>query len=356
VAFEVILPRVDMDMTNGTIRTWYAREGDRVVRGAALFEIETGKAAMEIDAPTDGILGTILVPAGGMAPVGSAVAYIFEEGESPETHIALPSRSPPHAIQPDLVTFQPAPQPQLIATRPDQETIIRATPLARRMAREAGLALNAIAGSGPSGRITADDVRLAGQAGRNRPLPMMMSLVCRLDRLLELLVRINDSAPKNPDGTPQWMIPIDALVVKALALALHQGPDMTTLRSSELVVSCGTAGIIHHAARQPLARIAEALENPLHSAPASPAAMLWTFLADGVGIEQFTVPFDPPTMLSISVGALSERVAIVDGKVITVRETNCTLLADPNTLGVPAATEILSAFRRFLEDPLLMLA
>jgi pyruvate dehydrogenase E2 component (dihydrolipoamide acetyltransferase) len=82
MAVEVILPRVDMDMATGKISKWHVKDGDKVTKGAALFEIETDKAAMEIDAPADGILRNIIVGEGGTAEVGAAVAYIYAEGEA----------------------------------------------------------------------------------------------------------------------------------------------------------------------------------------------------------------------------------------------------------------------------------
>ena len=82
MAVEVILPRVDMDMATGKISKWHAKDGEKVTKGAAMFEIETDKAAMEIDAPSDGILRNILVGEGETAAVGSAVAFIYAEGEA----------------------------------------------------------------------------------------------------------------------------------------------------------------------------------------------------------------------------------------------------------------------------------
>ena len=82
MATEVILPRVDMDMATGRISKWHAKDGDKIAQGQPLFEIETDKAAMEIEAPASGILRNITVSEGSEAPVGSAVAWIYAEGEA----------------------------------------------------------------------------------------------------------------------------------------------------------------------------------------------------------------------------------------------------------------------------------
>ena len=161
---EVILPKVDMDMATGRISRWYVDEGAVVKKGDLLFEIETDKAAMEIDAPASGTIRDISGKEGIDIPVGEAVAWIYAEGEAakpaqpvdvkpaPEVTAVVPA---PIAVAP----AEPAPAKTVIATAALNGT--RATPLARRLAAEAGLALDAIAGSGPRGRIMRKDVESA---------------------------------------------------------------------------------------------------------------------------------------------------------------------------------------------------
>jgi pyruvate dehydrogenase E2 component (dihydrolipoamide acetyltransferase) len=160
MAVEVILPRVDMDMAAGKISKWHHKDGDKVSKGAALFEIETDKAAMEIDSPADGILRNIVVGAGGTAPVGSAVAWIYAEGE---TVVAPAAAAPPPVAATSAPASSSTPQPATAAPSLNGEAP-RATPLARRLARQAGMSIAAIAGTGPRGRVTAADVRSAGEA------------------------------------------------------------------------------------------------------------------------------------------------------------------------------------------------
>jgi pyruvate dehydrogenase E2 component (dihydrolipoamide acetyltransferase) len=91
---EVILPKVDMDMASGTISRWLVKEGDRVKKGATIFEIETDKATMEVESPGDGTIGRISAQEGAVVPVGVAVAFIFGEGEDASA-IRLPTATPP---------------------------------------------------------------------------------------------------------------------------------------------------------------------------------------------------------------------------------------------------------------------
>lgn len=90
MAVEVILPKVDMDMETGQISRWYAKDGDAVTKGQLLFEIETDKAAMEVDAPASGILGDVSAAEGAVVPVGQAVAWIYAEGEERKADMPLP--------------------------------------------------------------------------------------------------------------------------------------------------------------------------------------------------------------------------------------------------------------------------
>jgi pimeloyl-ACP methyl ester carboxylesterase len=158
---EVIMPKVDMDMATGTLAIWHVAEGEAVKKGAALFDIETDKAAMEVEAPASGILRQILAQPGAVVAVGSPVAYLYAEGEAV---LALPSAAPAvaAAAAPAAASVAPAAAPaQTVAQVANDAADLRATPVARRLAREAGLALNALVGSGPRGRIQRVDVETA---------------------------------------------------------------------------------------------------------------------------------------------------------------------------------------------------
>ena len=173
MAVEVILPRVDMDMTTGRISRWYVAEGQTVEKGQPLFEIETDKAAMEIEAPGSGILQDVVAAAEAAIPVGSVVALIRSADEA-----AAPTPNPPSA---PAATCSPAfPDPPLppLAVDPSPPTAdapeaaagpLSATPLARRLARQHGTPLSAITGSGPRGRIQARDIASAQRPAAPAP-------------------------------------------------------------------------------------------------------------------------------------------------------------------------------------------
>ena len=158
---EVIMPKVDMDMASGKLAVWHVAEGETVKKGAALFDIETDKAAMEVEAPATGRLHHILAKPGETVDVGRPVAFIYAEGEavgaSPVAAPAAASVAAPAALAEEkAVAVLVAPIP--VSAAASDSADLRASPVARRLARAAGLDLSAIAGTGPRGRIQRADV------------------------------------------------------------------------------------------------------------------------------------------------------------------------------------------------------
>ncbi|MGY6548892.1 MAG: acetoin dehydrogenase dihydrolipoyllysine-residue acetyltransferase subunit [Roseinatronobacter sp.] len=172
---EVIMPKVDMDMASGKIALWHKPVGARVTKGEALFDIETDKAAMEVEAPADGILGALQVAEGEQVPIGSVVAYLFAEGEEiAPVQAAVTPRADPAPEPPAEVAQAPAPAEPgsgMHAGTNAGATLaeagvngLRATPAARARARAAGVALGSVAGSGPRGRIQSADIAARAMA------------------------------------------------------------------------------------------------------------------------------------------------------------------------------------------------
>lgn len=167
---EVIMPKVDMDMTHGTVATWHVAEGDAVTAGAPLFDIETDKAAMEVEAPATGRIGRITAAPGDRVAVGTTVAMIYAAGESIEA-APMPPDSPAVAARPlpPSAAERPVPPDRTEAAgstlaasasgrAANDDDGIRATPAARALARGRGLDLADVLGTGPRGRIQRDDV------------------------------------------------------------------------------------------------------------------------------------------------------------------------------------------------------
>lgn len=420
MALEVILPRVDMDMVSARISKWHVKEGDTVTQGAALFEIETDKAAMEIEAPASGIIRNIVVGEGDSAPVGTAVAFIYGEKEVVQASAAAaPIPAAATAPAPAVLTTAVAP----VASNGLAEGI-RATPLAKRLAREASLPLDAIAGSGPRGRIVAEDVRKAiasrttkapavppaaapvsaeGLAAAyadgsydTQPVDAMrrtiaqrltqskqtiphfyLSVTCTLDKLLAAREALNASAPKGADKAPLWRLSINDFVIKALGLALQRVPAANVTwagdtilchRNSDVGVAVAVEGglftpVLRNVEAKPLSVLSQEMKVLAAKARArklAPAEYQGGTTAVSnlgmFGIEQFNAIINPPHATILAVGAGVERYVPVNGQPVLATQMTCTLSCDHRAVDGAVGAQLLQAFRAFIEDPMLMLA
>jgi pyruvate dehydrogenase E2 component (dihydrolipoamide acetyltransferase) len=276
---DVLMPQLGETVAEGKIIKWFKAVGDRVAHGENLCEIETDKVTMEVPAISAGVLSTINVEAGTVAPVGAVIAVLSDAGaavaSAPVTRAdatPLPSTRPKEMdpfreVQTPLRNFGPA----------KLASGVLVTPLARRLATDAAIDLAAVAGSGPRGRITGKDVE---EAIRARPLPppslaraetfdemigevhrgrphsvvtvdgMRRTIAARLtesktsvphfylaahvaiDRLATIREEINAGAPQNADGAPAYKLSVNDFMIKALALALQEVPKANAIWSS----------------------------------------------------------------------------------------------------------------------------
>jgi pyruvate dehydrogenase E2 component (dihydrolipoamide acetyltransferase) len=413
---EVILPRVDMDMATGKISKWFVKEGETVAKGAPIFEIETDKAAMEVESPGDGVIRNITASEGIDIPVGTPVAFIYGEGEkvslAPAPQLAKPAEAAP--VRREIVI---APAIPTIETKPITSSgLPRATPLARRLARERGLSLPAINGSGPRGRIQAEDVKnhripevpvprppaadvssLYQQGSYDiEPLSGMrriiaerlvqskqtvphfyLTLACDLTELLRIRERLNERAPRSADKQPAWKLSINDFVIKALALALQRVPSANVTwtdagilkhHASDVGVAVAVEGglftpVIRSAETKSLSQIS--LEMKDLAARARARRLTPSEYQGGTtavsnlgmyGIEQFAAIINPPQATILAVGAGIERPAAVKGKLVLRTEMTCTLSCDHRAVDGALGAELLAAFKLFIEEPALMLA
>lgn len=168
---EVFLPKVDMDMSSGTIAGWHKAEGELVEEGEVLFDIETDKATMEVESPGAGLLHFVSAQEGDVVPIGQAVAWIFAEGEQ----IVAPARSGVEIAQVDDVADSENGTDELKVELASTESLTkggtRATPLARRIAKKLKVDLQNVTGSGPRARIVRADVENAAKSSH----PMILS-------------------------------------------------------------------------------------------------------------------------------------------------------------------------------------
>jgi Pyruvate/2-oxoglutarate dehydrogenase complex, dihydrolipoamide acyltransferase (E2) component, and related enzymes len=175
MATNILMPALSPTMTEGTLAKWLKKEGDTIKSGDVIAEIETDKATMEVEAVDEGVLGRILVAAGteGVA-VNAPIAVLVDAGEAVPSAAPAPKAAAPEAKAAIEATPAPAPRdairPEVRATA-DHGARVFASPLARRMAQQAGLDLAGIVGSGPNGRIVKADIDAARGKAHGSPGP-----------------------------------------------------------------------------------------------------------------------------------------------------------------------------------------
>jgi len=387
---EVILPKVDMDMASGTISRWLVKDGDKVSKGATIFEIETDKSTMEVESPGDGTIGQISAREGAVVPVGVAVAFIFGEGEDANA-IRLPN-APLRTEAPKPVS---APAP-IIAPVAGDSSKPRATPLARRIARERGLDLATISGSGPRGRIRADDVqahvKLApppiAENADLIPIDNMRRTIaerlvfskitvphfylaasCDVEKLLKLRAEFNAIAdlPK---------LSLNDFIIKALALALQQVPeanaswtDQGILRHRTVDVSVAVAvegglftPVVRAAETKSVGQIAAEVKDLAARAkerrlqPSDYAGGSTTLSNLGMyGVESFAAIINPPQATILAVGAATRRPVVAGEELRVGSRMDCTLSCDHRVVDGAVGARLLGAFRGLIEEPFRLL-
>jgi len=416
MAVEVILPKVDMDMATGVISKWHVKNGDTVKKGQVLFEMETDKSAIEIDAPADGLINNIEATTGAPTAIGAIVAMIYAAGEAVKA-IATAAVIPAQAgTQPPAVSKPTAPDSHQRGN--DESGGTRATPLARRLAKAKKLDLATIKGSGPRGRILAQDIEAHKsvvtvaaapapdasatmamyQAGTYdvKPLDGMrrtiaqrltvskqtvphfyLSSKCDLSQLLLIRERINAQAPIDAEKKPKWKLSINDYVIKALALALQRVPAANVTytdagilhhRASDVGVAVSVEGglftpIIRSAETKSLSQIsiemkelaAKARARKLQSADYTGGTSAVSNLGM-FGIEQFTAIINPPQATILAVGAGVEQFVPVNKQPVLKTLMECTLSCDHRAVDGAVGAALLQAFKMFIEEPALMLA
>lgn len=240
MATEIIMPKVDMVMESGTFKEWLYNEGDLVEKGQPLFVILTDKAAIEIEAPSSGILSDLRARPDEVIPVTQVIAYILEPGEQHPSHLS-PVISPKDGDKERLEIIKPtnvvssvvtASQPDVLAGR------VRATPIARKLASQLGVDLNAIHGRGPKGRVHKADVLSAAELqapvqvstpGVKIPAPSLNSL--------PLSTAVPDLSIPLPNARKKKVIPLAGprkIIAQRLSYSAAVAPHITLTVSVDM--------------------------------------------------------------------------------------------------------------------------
>jgi pyruvate dehydrogenase E2 component (dihydrolipoamide acetyltransferase) len=401
MANQVKLPRLGQGMEAGTVTKWLKAEGERVEKGEPLYEIDTDKVTQEVESDFAGVLLKIALEAG-EAPVGQTIAWIGEEGEQVADAPAPEPAAPEMKAAPAPAAAEAPAEPVTHAAAEANGGRIKASPLARRIARERGIELSSLRGTGPDGRIVAEDVERAEASGsapaaaaagappaevESVPLTSVRKTIARRltaawqAPVFQLTVsadmtRSNALVAKARELNPDVRITVTDVLTKVAAQALMRHRDVNVQYTEDALLRFPTANVgIAVAAPQglvvPVVRSVERLSLAEVAAQrgdivgrARDGKLTAQDLADGTftisnlgmyGIEQFTAVLNPPQAAILAVGATEDRVVVTDGEIDVKPMMTMTLTVDHRAVDGAAGADFLRTLKQFVEDPALSL-
>lgn len=440
MAIEILMPALSPTMTEGNLAKWLKKEGDKIEAGEVIAEIETDKATMEVEAVDEGVLGKVLVQEGTEnVAVNSLIALIMEDGESKEDleKIAKEKSSndssdegkKEEASQEKPAKEEEKKEPVAEKAAPKKEEKkpatksnsaqdsflvddllgIKASPLAKRIAKENNITLAQIDGSGPKGRVIKDDVlefaasggSKSGVVRRNsneitevknsnirkviakrlleskQQVPhFYLSSDLKIDRLLEMRATINGEARVLENGKPEYKISVNDLVIKAVSLALKKVPEANSAWQEDAIqlynnvdISVAVAidgglitPIIKNADQKDVVTISKEMKSLAQKAKEG-KLQPEEFQGGGFsisnlgmyGIDSFNAIVNPPQSCILAVGAGVKKPVIGANDELEVATVmNVTLSSDHRSVDGAVGALFLNALKKYIENPILM--
>jgi len=419
MASRVVMPKLSDTMEEGKILRWLRKEGDRVETGQTLAEVETDKATVEMEAYTTGVIRKIVAAAGDTIKIGSLIAVIGTPDEdisalleppapqqpaapAPPPKPAARQAAAPAAGAPRPVTRSPQPPaPAAGGGEPAVGRALRASPLALRMAAEAGLDLGAIAGSGPQGRIIKRDIEAAVEQASAVPAasqPLQPAAEVTEVELSSMRRTIAKRLVQSKAPVPHFYLTIDVpmdrlweayqalraenypvslndIVIKAVAAALRIHPEMNASFAGDHVkqygrVHIGVAVALEDGLITPVVRDADskslseiaaemrALTERARARRLQPNEYTGaTFSISNLGmmgIEEFSAIINPPEAGILAIGAVREVAVVENGVVRAGRRMKVTASIDHRVADGAQGARFLQTLKRLLEHPLLI--
>ena len=429
MATQVVMPKLSPTMEEGQISRWLKKEGDAVAMGEPLAEIDTDKATMEMQALTNGVLRKILIHEGESAPLGQPIAIVGDANEDIASLLESstqkasaagtpPPSSPQAATESKPQQPEPAPAPAAPASdsrsngRDDEATErLIVSPLAARMAAEAGLDLRSLTGSGPGGRIVKRDIEAAmskqpapapsagapavgrqpsptpaqASAYRDEPISEIRRTIAKrlvtslgpiphffltteieMDRAAEMRKNINAL-------DPELKISLNDIIIKVAAAALLQHPQVNASFQEKTVryyeqADIGVAVAIDEGLITPIVRGANHKTLGAIAAEARDLAerarqrklrpeeyMGASFSISNLGmfgIDEFTAVINPPEGAILAVGAMSPKPVVRDEQIVVRQIMRVTMSCDHRVIDGAKGARFLQTFKRILENPL----
>jgi pyruvate dehydrogenase E2 component (dihydrolipoamide acetyltransferase) len=454
---NILMPALSPTMEKGNLARWLKKEGDKIKSGDVIAEIETDKATMEYEAVDEGTLAKIVVPEGSQdVAVNSVIAVLAGEGEDVKAAAAGAKSAP--VARPAASSFEtpaarvpqdeakrasqpapkstPRPEEARSAVSKDERPItgnnrIFSSPLARRLAKDAGIDLARVSGSGPHGRVIARDIedvksgkglRAPGAApsfapagapiaptlsdkqilslyedgsyefvphdGMRRTIAQRLTasvqtiphfyetMDCDIGKLVAAREEINAAAPKDKDGKPVYKLSVNDFVIKALALALQRVPDvnvswtesgMLKHKHSDVGVAVALPGglitpIVRNAESKSLSAISNEMRDLAARARArklKPQEYLGGTTSVSnlgmYGIKDFTAVINPPQSTILAVGTGEERAVVRNGQLAVATIMSVTLSCDHRAVDGALGAELIVAFKKLIENPVIMI-
>lgn len=417
---KILMPALSPTMTDGKLAKWNVSIGDNVASGDVLAEIETDKATMEVEAVEEGKVAKLLVPEGSEnVAVNSVIALLLEDGETAdEIELTEDSLSENNI---DISVSEREPEaPRLKADNtssghlglgedigPADKDRVLASPLAKRMASQAGIGLDKISGSGPNGRIVKRDIEAVLSGGlpaivaanptsdvNNQEYELIehstmrktiaarlteskqtvphfyLRMDCEIDKLLEFRAELN----KKADGA--YKLSINDIIIKAAGVALKKVPNanacwtesgIKVFRSADISVAVSVEGglitpIIFNADGKGLEQISKEMHELAERArdgKLSPEEYTGgTFSISNLGmygVKSFDAVINPPQACILAVGAGQQSPVVHNGALAVATVMNLTLSADHRAVDGASAAEYMECLSGLIEDPMTML-
>lgn len=397
MAFSVVMPALEMAQETGKLIAWLKQEGDRVVKGEPLLEIETDKAVVEVEAPADGILAGIKASAGEDIPVGQTIAWIVAPGEA----VPIATESPAPAARAGSHAKTETTQPvavQASSSAPAASSNTRISPKARRLAKELGVDIATVHGSGADGEILASDVQAAAAApiastsGEKKPANIEIST--SLGRIMAerttqswttvphffVSREIDASALKEYreqivgeiERSHQVRVSHTDLLVALVARVLLKHPRLNASWNPEgirlhdhvnmgiaVAVNDGVvAAVVPNAHSASLAEIAIQRRDVAGRARAGKLRPVdiadATFTISNLGmyqVDQFSAIITPPQAAILAVGGIVDRVVAVRGQAVVRAMMTLTVSCDHRVADGARAAQFLSGLAEAVSDP-----
>jgi pyruvate dehydrogenase E2 component (dihydrolipoamide acetyltransferase) len=435
MATQVVMPKLSPTMEEGQLSRWLKKEGDKVSMGEPLAEIDTDKATMEMQALANGVLRKILINEGESAPLGQPIAIIGEPDEDISALLKTAAEKAPASAKPAEPAEPPATAPKApeaateevaakVTTSEETEPATQSSrddgrqlisPIAARMAAEAGVNLKSLQGSGPGGRIVKRDIEAAmtakpasasaasalrvmgaprpdgkgtvyGPSGyRDEPLSEMRRTIARrlvtslgpvphffltseidMDRAADMRVAINELYP-------DLKLSINDIVIKVAAAALMQHPQVNASFQDKTVrfyehADIGVAVATDNGLITPVVRSADAkslleitsevreLAGRARARKLTPEEYTGaTFSISNLGmfgIDEFTAVINPPEGAILAVGAMKPRAVARDNEIVIKQTMRVTMSCDHRVIDGAVGAQFLHTFKQILENPL----